>query len=69
MEYNAPCAVVRIVCSKGTYIRSFAHDLGAAMGSGAHLSGLVRTAIGSLRIKDAMEIEQFENILSEMSTI
>jgi tRNA U55 pseudouridine synthase TruB len=39
------------------------------MGSGAHLSGLVRTAIGSLRIKDAMEIEQFENILSEMSTI
>ena len=69
LEYNAPCAVVRIVCSKGTYIRSFAHDLGAAMGSGAHLSGLVRTAIGSLRIKDAMEIEQFENILSEMSTI
>lgn len=49
----------RVVCSKGTYIRSLAHDFGKALDSGAHLSALRRTRIGSFGIKDAITIEKF----------
>lgn len=51
---------LRVVCSTGTYIRSLAHDLGQALGSGAYLSGLVRTRIGEQRLGDAFKIETFE---------
>ena len=44
-----PDVKVRILCSKGTYIRSFARDLGEALGSGAYLSALQRTAIGQIQ--------------------
>lgn len=54
----------RVVCSKGTYIRSLARDFGTALGSGAHLSKLVRTRIGNFRLEDAMSIEQFETLLN-----
>ena len=47
-----------VKCSKGTYIRSLANDYGKALGSGAHLSSLRRTAIGLHRIEDAYTIEQ-----------
>lgn len=57
-------ATIRVVCSKGTYIRSFAHDLGVAMNSGAHLSGLIRTAIGNLRIENAISIEDFHKLIT-----
>lgn len=50
---------LRIVCSKGTYIRSLAHDLGQKLETGAHLSGLRRTRIGDFKIEDAQTIEQF----------
>lgn len=46
-------------CSKGTYIRSLAHDFGQALNSGAHLSGLRRTRIGNFSVKDAMTIDKF----------
>jgi len=46
-------------CSKGTYIRSLAHDLGQAMGTGAYLSGLRRTAIGPFTTEDAMSVDEF----------
>jgi tRNA pseudouridine55 synthase len=52
-------AEVRIKCSKGTYIRSFAHDLGKELNSGAHLTGLVRTAIGQFDLSDAWSLEQY----------
>lgn len=45
-----------IVCSGGTYIRSLAHDLGAAVGCGAHLSALVRTRVGRFRLEDGREL-------------
>ena len=45
-----PEAVIRIACSKGTYIRAFARDLGEALGSGAHLSGLIRSRSGAYRV-------------------
>lgn len=49
----------RIVCSKGTYIRSLAHDFGKALDSGAHLSALRRTKIGDFDVKNAISIEDF----------
>lgn len=53
----------KVVCSKGTYIRSLAHDFGKAVGSGAHLSSLRRTKIGNYNVDDALGIESFENLL------
>lgn len=50
-------------CSKGTYIRSLAHDFGQALHSGAHLSALRRTAIGEYQVGDALSIEAFLNQL------
>ena len=50
----------RIVCSKGTYIRSLARDLGVALGCGAHLTRLVRTRIGEHRVEDAFSLEAIE---------
>jgi len=55
----------RIVCSKGTYIRSLARDFGLTLNSGAHLTALCRTRIGSYKATDAMSIEEFEKQLSE----
>jgi len=56
----------RVVCSKGTYIRSLAHDFGKALESGAHLSALRRTKIGDYNVNDALSIEKFiENLPSE----
>ena len=50
----------RVVCSKGTYIRSLARDLGVALGCGAHLTRLVRTRIGEYRVEDAFSLEAIE---------
>jgi tRNA pseudouridine55 synthase len=52
----------RIVCSKGTYIRSIARDFGACLNSGAYLSSLCRTRIGEFCLKDAAKIEEIENL-------
>ncbi|MAB48261.1 MAG: tRNA pseudouridine(55) synthase TruB [Flavobacteriaceae bacterium] len=49
----------RVVCSKGTYIRSLAHDFGNALNSGAHLSVLRRTRIGDFEVKNALSPEDF----------
>jgi len=53
----------RIVCSKGTYIRSVARDFGSALNSGAHLVSLCRTRIGPNHLKDAYEIEQLKETI------
>jgi len=66
VSYGIPETTVRILCSKGTYIRSFARDLGKVLGSGAYLSSLERTAIGPYLLKDAFSIEKFENIIKEL---
>ena len=60
-----PEARIRIACSKGTYIRAFARDLGEALGTGAHLSSLVRTKTGDFRVEDALSLEQALSLLSE----
>lgn len=53
-----PRAVVRMVCSKGTYVRAFARDLGEALESGAHLDSLQRSRSGEFRVEDALSIEE-----------
>ena len=60
IEYRPPVLKVAVQCSKGTYIRAFARDLGTALGSGAHLSGLVRTASGGFSIGNALTMEDFQ---------
>lgn len=50
---------IRIVCSKGTYIRALARDIGEALLSGAHLTALQRTRVGDIRLSDCMEVEDF----------
>ncbi|MFT4669114.1 MAG: tRNA pseudouridine55 synthase [Ulvibacter sp.] len=56
----------RIVCSKGTYIRSLAHDFGKSLNNGAHLSALRRTKIGDYSVKDSVSIEGFEERLTSL---
>ncbi|WP_179352997.1 tRNA pseudouridine(55) synthase TruB [Winogradskyella vidalii] len=58
-EINGLELKFRVVCSKGTYIRSLAHDFGKALNSGAHLSELRRTRIGDFRVEDALTPEAF----------
>ena len=59
----------RVVCSKGTYIRSLAHEFGMALDSGAHLSALRRTGIGEYSVENAMDIESFEKFLPSRENI
>lgn len=59
LECNLPEIKIRVVCSKGTYIRALARDLGEALNSGAHLIGLVRTCVGEVKLEDCMQVEDF----------
>lgn len=58
-KIELPKVYFRIVCSKGTYIRSLAHDFGEALNSGAHLSNLRRDKIGKFSVNNALSIDQF----------
>ena len=60
LEYKIPEIKVRIKCSKGTYIRSLANDIGAALQSGGYLAGLRRTKIGKFSVEDALKIDEFD---------
>ena len=53
-----PRAVIRMACSKGTYVRAFARDLGETLGSGAHLDSLQRSRSGEFRVENALTVEQ-----------
>lgn len=68
LEYDHEQQVlkIRVVCSKGTYIRALARDIGQALGSGAHLIALCRTRVGDVRLEDCMTLEQFEEALQTM---
>jgi tRNA U55 pseudouridine synthase TruB len=60
VQYQHPCATLRITCSKGTYIRSLVHDIGQKLETGAILTGLTRLASGPFILKDAVEVEAIE---------
>ncbi len=60
---------LRIVCSKGTYIRALARDIGERLHSGAHLIALRRTGVGDIRVEDCMDMEQFEKLVYETKSV
>ena len=66
LECNLPDIVIRVVCSKGTYIRALARDIGEALQSGAHLIGLERTRVGDTTLKNCMTIEEFTEWLENV---
>jgi tRNA pseudouridine55 synthase len=68
IKTGLPAVHFRVVCSTGTYIRSLAHDFGAALGCGAYLSSLCRTRIGNYKLEDAKTIEEFEKELKVIRT-
>jgi len=56
--WEPPDLTVQVHCSKGTYVRALAHDLGEALGVGAHLAALTRTAVGAFTLEDAVDLER-----------
>lgn len=67
-NYELPKIRIRVECSKGTYIRSLAQEIGEALNSGAYLTSLRRTASGEFRAENAMQLEDFLKILSDAET-
>ncbi len=65
IEYRPPDAAFEVRCGSGTYVRSLAHDVGAALGCGAHLVSLVRTAVGPFRLEDCRPVERLEALAAE----
>jgi tRNA pseudouridine 55 synthase len=65
VEFNLPRVVIRVKCSKGTYIRSFARDFGVALQSGGYLSGLVRLSSGKFTVSNSLKMEDIEKILQK----
>jgi tRNA pseudouridine55 synthase len=61
LNFQSPLITLEVECSKGTYIRSLAHDLGQVLGCGAHLRNLVRTRYGLFSIEDALPLPELEN--------
>lgn len=61
LDFSLPVLKIRVVCSKGTYIRALARDIGIALGSGAHLTALERTRIGDVKLSDCWEIDDLVN--------
>ena len=57
LDFTLPVLKIRVVCSKGTYIRALARDIGLALGSGAHLIALERTRIGEVKLEDCWQID------------
>lgn len=69
MEYAQNSLTVRVVCSKGTYIRALARDIGQALGSGAHLTALRRTRVGEVTIVRCMQVEEMIQMLNSIDIV
>ncbi|MBL7094876.1 tRNA pseudouridine(55) synthase TruB [candidate division KSB1 bacterium] len=61
LSYEKPNIKIKVKCSKGTYIRALARDIGEHIGCGGHLKSLIRTQIGEFKIEDSLNLEQFQN--------
>jgi tRNA pseudouridine55 synthase len=68
LDYKMPEIVVRVVCSKGTYIRALARDIGEALQSGGHLTALRRTQIGDIRVENCLQYDDFVKNLNNIIT-
>lgn len=66
VQIDLPKVLFRVVCSKGTYIRSLARDFGQAMQAGAYLTDLRRTHIGDFKVNDAYTIEEFKALFDQL---
>lgn len=66
LEYSQQSITVRVVCSKGTYIRALARDIGQALGSGAHLTALRRTRVGDVNEAQCMSVDQVVELLRDV---
>ena len=64
LDCQLPSITIRVVCSKGTYIRALARDIGVALQSGAHLTALQRTRIGDIDLSQCLEYDDFVNQLA-----
>lgn len=65
LAYSQQEITIRVVCSKGTYIRALARDIGQALGSGACLNALRRTRVGGVRVEDCMQVSEMLALLDE----
>ena len=65
LDFSLPVLKIRVVCSKGTYIRALARDIGLALGSGAHLIALERTRIGDIKLEDCWQIDKLVQFIEE----
>lgn len=65
LDFSKTQITIRVVCSKGTYIRALARDIGAALNSGGHLSALRRTKVGEVSIDDCLTVEQATTLIAE----
>lgn len=63
LDFSPTQLTIRVVCSKGTYIRALARDIGAALGSGAHLTALRRTRVGDVSINDCLTVDQVAELI------
>ena len=69
LEYSQQSIVVRVVCSKGTYIRALARDIGAALNSGGHLTALRRTRVGDVKVEDCLTVDQAVEMLNNIDIV
>ena len=65
VDFSLPKLVVRVRCSKGTYIRSLARDIGAALDSGGHLTGLIRSESGNFKVTEALSMDDITEVLNK----
>ncbi|MBR4095166.1 MAG: tRNA pseudouridine(55) synthase TruB [Bacteroidales bacterium] len=65
VDFSLPKLVVRVRCSKGTYIRSLARDIGAALDSGGHLTGLIRSESGIFKVTEALSMDDITEVLNK----
>jgi len=61
VDYNLPELTIKVVCGKGTYIRALARDIGIALDSGAHLTGLIRSQVGDITLDDCLKADQLDS--------
>ena len=65
LDFALPLIRIRVECSKGTYIRSLARDIGTALQTGAYLTDLQRTRVGDVTLSECVSIEQLQEIIEQ----
>lgn len=65
LDFSQESITIRVVCSKGTYIRALARDIGNALGSGGHLTSLRRTRVGDIHVNDCLSVDNAIKLIGE----